>query len=106
MAGQHRHNRLLARYGAAAVFDAVLTGFLISGHLWNHWPKRDQTTAAVHAWKQRAQSLIPSGTETTTYSTSLLFAAVYPEAVSLAELIASRRGGNSPTAILPGSGCS
>jgi hypothetical protein len=89
VAGQHRHNRLLARYGAAAVFDAVLTGFLISGHLWNHWPKRDQTTAAVHAWKQRAQSLIPSGTETTTYSTSLLFAAVYPEAVSLAELIAS-----------------
>lgn len=87
MAAQHRHNRLLARHGAAVVFDAVLTGFLICGHLWNHG-QREQT-AAVRQWDQRAESLIPPGTETTTYSTSLLFAAVYPEAVSLAELIAS-----------------
>ena len=38
---------------------------------------------------RRAHQLIPPGTETTTYSTSRLFAAVYPEAVSLAALIAS-----------------
>lgn len=89
VAAQHRHNRLLARYGASAVFDAVLTGFLICGHLWNQPPTRDQTTAAGRLWGRRARLLIPIGTETTTYSTSLLFAAVYPEAVSLAELIAS-----------------
>ena len=89
VAAQHRHNRLLARYGAAAVFDAVLTGFLICGHFWTQWPQRDRATEAVRRWEQRARWLIPPGTETTTYSTSLLFAAVYPEAVSLAELVAS-----------------
>ena len=89
VAAQHHHNRLLAGHGAAAVFDAVLTGFLICGHLWNNHRPREKT-AAVHQWELRVQQLIPSGTETTTYSTSLLFAAVYPEAVSLAELIASR----------------
>ncbi|SLJ80639.1 TniQ family protein [Mycobacteroides abscessus] len=89
VAAQHRHNRLLARYGSAATFDAVLTGFLFCGHLWTRWPQRDRATEAVRRWEQRARSLIPQATETTTYSTSLLFAAVYPEAVSLAGLIAS-----------------
>lgn len=84
---QRRHNRLLAHHSPAAVFDAVLTGFLFCGHLWTQWPQRDHATAAVHRWDQRARWLIPPGTETTSYSTSLLFAAVYPEAVSLAELI-------------------
>ncbi|MDP7707488.1 MULTISPECIES: TniQ family protein [Mycobacterium] len=87
VAAQHRHNRLLARHGAAAAFDAVLTGFLLCGHLWNHG-QREQT-AAVHEWERRAEWLIPPGTVTTAYSTSLLFAAVYPEAVSFAALIAS-----------------
>ena len=87
VAAQHRHNQLIAHYGAAAVFDAVLTGFLICGHFWTQWPQRDRTTAAVRQWEQRARWLIPPGSESTTYSTSLLFAAVYPEAVSLATLI-------------------
>lgn len=56
-------------------------------HLWNH--RQREQIAAVRQWDQRAQSLIPVGTETTTYSTSRLFAAVYPETVSLAEVIAS-----------------
>jgi hypothetical protein len=38
---------------------------------------------------RRADVLIPPGTETATFSASRLFAAVYPEAVSLAGLIAS-----------------
>ena len=87
VAAQYRHNGLLARHGAAGVFDAVLTGFLICGHLWKHGQREE--TAAVHQWEQRAQRLIPPGSAITTYSTSLLFAAVYPEAISLAELIAS-----------------
>src|SRR6476469_323288 len=35
---QWRHLRLLLRYGPAATYDAVLTGFLICGHLWTDGP--------------------------------------------------------------------
>ena len=31
---QRHHLRLLRRHGPAAAYDAVLTGFLFSGHLW------------------------------------------------------------------------
>jgi TniQ len=84
---QHQHRRLLARHGPAAAFDAVLTGFLICGHLWDD--RRRESTGAWHQWVRRVDQLIPPGTEATTYRASLLFAAVYPEAVSIASLIAS-----------------
>jgi hypothetical protein len=81
---QHGHQRLLRRYGSAATFDAVLTGFLICGHLWDdrigHW---DQP---VTRWDRRAAVLIPQGTEHTQFSASRIFAAVYPEAVEIAGL--------------------
>ena len=32
------HLRLLRRYGPAAAYDAVLTGFLLCGHLWTDEP--------------------------------------------------------------------
>jgi hypothetical protein len=35
---QWRHLRLLRRHGTAATYDAVLTGFLICGHLWTDQP--------------------------------------------------------------------
>jgi hypothetical protein len=35
---QRRHLRLLRRHGPAATYDAVLTGFLLCGHLWTDWP--------------------------------------------------------------------
>lgn len=82
----HRHQRLLHRHGSAATFDAVLTGFLICGHLWNdhvgHW---DQ---AVARWDRRAAVLIPNAA-TAQFSASRIFAAVYPEAVETAALIAA-----------------
>jgi hypothetical protein len=84
---QRRHLRLRDRYGAAAAYDAVLTGFLICGHLWG-----DEPTTAVDAWYQwtaRAQLLIPVGEEASEFSASRLFAATYPEAVNLAAVIAS-----------------
>lgn len=86
---QHRHQRLLAGQGGHAVFDAVLTGFLICGHLWAH-PQRANADACRH-WTRRTDLLIPPGTEPETFTASRLFAAVYPEAVSLAEIIASPR---------------
>lgn len=84
---QHRHRRLLTRYGHAALFDAVLTGFLICAHLW-----ADRTRcrgAARRRWTRRANVLIPPGTEIQTFSASKVFAAVYPEAVGLAAIIAA-----------------
>jgi hypothetical protein len=83
---QRHHLRLLRRHGSAATYDAVLTGFLFCGHLWTN--RRDD--AGVHReWTRRGEVLIPADTETTTFSASRLFAVVYPEAVSLAALIAS-----------------
>ena len=78
---------LLDRHGPAAGYDAVLTGFLFCGHL---WAERREDEVGVHReWTRRAEVLIPPGTETATFSASRLFAAVYPEAVRLAGLIAS-----------------
>ena len=82
-----RHLRLLRRYGPAATYDAVLTGFLICGHLWTdqsgEWPEVWQR------WTRRAEVLIPPGSESTQFSAARIFAAAYPEALTLASLIAS-----------------
>jgi hypothetical protein len=84
---QRHHLRLLGRHGPAAGYDAVLTGFLFCGHL---WAERREDDVGVHReWTRRAEVLIAPGTETATFSASRLFAAVYPEAVRLAGLIAS-----------------
>jgi hypothetical protein len=85
---QHTHLRLLRRLGPAATFDAVLTGFLICAQRWN----LNYTPAASdvrHQWDRRAGVLIPPGTEIETFSGSRLFAATYPDAVNIAELIGS-----------------
>ena len=84
---QRRHLRLLRRHGPAAAYDAVLTGFLLCGHLWTdqpgEWPEPWQR------WTRRAEILIPPGAESSQFSAARIFAAAYPEAVGLAGLIAS-----------------
>jgi len=87
VATQHRHLRLVHRHGAAVALDAVLTGFLICGHLWNE-PHHDWDSA-VDRWSDRASWLIPRGLEFAEFSTSKLFAVIYPEAVGIAALIAA-----------------
>lgn len=84
---QRRHLRLLHRHGPAATFDAVLTGFLICGHLWADRPESASTWR--RRWDRRSEVLIPVGAEAATFSASRLFAVVYPEAVTLAAVIAS-----------------
>ena len=84
---QRRHLRLLRRYGPAATYDAVLTGFLICGHLWTDWP--GDWDGPWQRWTRRAEVLIPPGAESSQFSASRIFAAAYPEAVGLAGLIAS-----------------
>jgi hypothetical protein len=86
---QRRHLRLVRQHGWAPVHDGVLTGFMICGHLW-----RWQTPGAAGtrpAWEHRGQALIPPGRAAAQFSASRVFAAVYPEAVSLAEVLASPR---------------
>ncbi|MEV7551927.1 hypothetical protein AB0N89_20090 [Amycolatopsis sp. NPDC089917] len=89
VAAQHRHRRLLRRVGPAATFDAVLTGFLICAHRWNFTNAAAAETDAWLHWRRRAALLIPPGTERDTFTASRLFAATYPEAVAIAELIGS-----------------
>jgi hypothetical protein len=89
VAAQRAHLRLLHRLGPAATFDAVLTGFLVCGHRWDQQPADDNELDVRLDWRDRADLLIPPGTEHTTFSTSRLFAAIYPEAVKVAALIGS-----------------
>jgi hypothetical protein len=89
VAAQRAHLRLLHRLGPAATYDAVLTGFLICGHRWDQQPDPTTDLDARHAWRTRIDILIPPGTEQTTFSTSRLFAATYPEAVKIAALVGS-----------------
>jgi len=85
VAAQRAHLRLLHRLGPAATFDAVLTAFLICGHLWSRLPEND--AGARTNWQRRLDLLIPPENEDNAFSTSRLFAATYPEAVKLAALI-------------------
>lgn len=87
---QHRHLRLLRRIGPAATYDAVLTGFLICAHRWNFTLVAAPEDAWLK-WIRRTELLIPPGTEHDTFSTSRLFAATYPEAVTIAELVGTLR---------------
>lgn len=88
---QRRHLLLLRRYGWAATYDAVLTGLMLCAHIWS--PEgRPSPFGTWDTWDDRIDILIPFDREKQDYvgfSTSRLFAAVYPEAVALAALIAS-----------------
>ncbi|MYS94147.1 MULTISPECIES: hypothetical protein [Streptomyces] len=92
---QRRHLRLLHRRGVPLTFDAVLTAFSFCGHIWNSaddHPKQRGPDHIWHTWDARTRVLIPEDDEALmygSYSTSKLFAAVHPEAVSLAVIIAS-----------------
>ncbi|MEP6695977.1 MAG: hypothetical protein ABJA34_03760, partial [Pseudonocardiales bacterium] len=67
--------------------DAVLTAFLVCGHVWSDWLENDG--GACHESDRRAGILIPRGRQATAFSASRLFAVVYPEAVQIAALVAS-----------------
>lgn len=86
---QRRHLRLVRQHGWAPAHDGILTGFMICGHLWR-WPVPG-TNAKHPLWERRGQALIPPGQADAQFSASRVFAAVYPEAVSLAAVLASPR---------------
>lgn len=77
--------------------DAVLTGFMVCGHLWENGFGAafhpDSTLAGLlhkrSLWDMRSSVFIPPGTEQQTFSASRLFAAVYPEAIDIATILSS-----------------
>ncbi|MEU3437910.1 hypothetical protein [Streptomyces sp. NPDC006863] len=88
---QRHHLLLLRRYGWAATYDAVLTGLMLCAHIWSP-DGRPVPFGTWDAFDDRLDILIPFDREKQDYfgySASRLFAAVYPEAVALAPLIAS-----------------
>ncbi|MFI1798968.1 hypothetical protein ACH427_16705 [Streptomyces sp. NPDC020379] len=90
---QRRHLLLLRRYGWAATYDAVLTALMICAHIWYGEGRGLTDVRGVwNTWDSRVHHLIPfdrKKQDYVGYSTSRLFAVVYPEAVALAPLIAS-----------------
>ena len=86
---QRRHLQLVRQHGWEAVHDAILSGFMICGHLWT-WQLHG-TPGKRPLWERRGQALIPPGQAGAQFSASRVFAAVYPEAVSLAAVLASPR---------------
>lgn len=97
VAAQRRHLRLVRRHGWAPTYDAVLTAFMICAHLWENAfnVAFDPANAPLGlilkraVWTMRTMVFIPPGTEEKTFTTAKLFAAIYPDAVNIAELIAS-----------------
>ena len=86
---QRRHLRILRRYGWEATYDAVLTALMLCAHIWSDGRLPDDVSGSWHTWNSRTHTLIPHDDVERSYSTSRLFAAVYPEAVALAALIVS-----------------
>jgi hypothetical protein len=90
VAAQRRHLRRVRRHGWAATYDAVLTAFRICAHYWDY-----EVTTSIGLdhrrtlWTRRTSMLIPPGTEDSTFSTSRLFAPIYPDAVEIADMIAA-----------------
>ncbi|QMU72583.1 TniQ family protein [Streptacidiphilus sp. P02-A3a] len=86
---QRLHLRLVRQHGWAATYDAVLTGFLLCSHIWNQHPGLGNRGPVWHTWESRTHVLIPPPDELKEFSASRLFAAIYPETVRVAALIAS-----------------
>lgn len=70
-------------------YDAVLTALMICGRIWADGRLPGETFHSWYTWDSPTHTLIPFDHARKTYSSSRLFAAVYPEAVALAPLIAS-----------------
>jgi len=86
VAAQHRHLRLVQRYGWAAAYDAVLTALMICAHRWGHPDPTSGEELHQVLWTTRSFILIPKDSELHTFSASKLFACLYPEAVTVASL--------------------
>jgi TniQ len=88
---QRRHLALVREHGWAAAYDAVLTAFMICGHLWDRHREEEPPVRTLMRvkWDTQTLILIPEGTEQSTFTASALFAPIYPDAVKIAALLAA-----------------
>jgi hypothetical protein len=99
LTAQRKHHRLVRAYGPIPVFDAIIHAFKICAVLWKSGPEETYGHSRWWHWDQRLDRLIPKTDSRTMFSHSRCYAAIYPEAVRIAELLASptwRAKGTAP----------
>ncbi|WP_433521555.1 hypothetical protein ACQPZ2_30160 [Nocardia pseudovaccinii] len=89
VSAQRRHLRLMRRYGWAVTYDAVLTAMMIGAHRWDSIEPTPGLELQQQIWNLRSHAFIPPDNAVEAFSASKLFAAIYPEALALAPVIAS-----------------
>ncbi len=88
LSAQRRHGRLVRLYGPMTVFDALVHAFKICAVLWKNGPEETYGHSRWWLWDQRLDQLIPKTDSVGAFSHSLCYAAIYPEAVTIAGLLA------------------
>ena len=86
---QKRHLRTVHRFGWNAAHDGLITAFVFCAQLWAEIHRRSDQRHVGRLWDSRTDLLIQPDKIWATYSTSKLFAVVFPEAVRIAPLFAS-----------------
>jgi hypothetical protein len=87
VAAQRKHRRLVQAYGPIPVFDALIHAFKICALLWRNGPEETDGDSRWWHWDQRLDLLIPKTDSRGSFSHSLCYAAIYPEAVTIAGLL-------------------
>lgn len=96
---QRKHHRLVRAYGPIPVFDAIIHAFKICAVLWKNGPEETYGYSRWWQWDRRLDRLIPRTDSRKMFSHSRCYAAIYPEAVAIAGLLASptwRAKGTAP----------
>jgi hypothetical protein len=99
LTAQRKHQRLVRAYGPIPVFDAIIHAFKICAVLWKHGPEETYGHSRWWQWDQRLDRLIPKTDSRKMFNHSRCYAAIYPEAVAIAGLLASptwRAKGTAP----------
>jgi hypothetical protein len=89
LTAQRKHHQLARAHGPLPVFDAIIHAFKICAVLWKNGPEETYGHSRWWHWDQRLDRLIPKPDSRKTFSHSRCYAAIYPEAVSIAGLLAS-----------------
>jgi hypothetical protein len=88
LSAQRRHGRLVRLCGPITVFDALIHAFKICAMLWKNGPEETYGHSRWWLWDQRLDQLIPKTDSAGAFSHSRCYAAIYPEAVTIAALLA------------------
>ncbi|GAA0445148.1 hypothetical protein Acor_80540 [Acrocarpospora corrugata] len=84
---QRRHNRLVRERGPVAAFDGIIHAFRVLTGIWRLGPAETHGTSDWWHWDRRVDLLIPKNQARELFSHSRCYAALYPEAVTIAALL-------------------